>query len=109
MSGDDTKTEPGAPTGYKILRGSKVIAEVGCPMCPQRFCLCFSTAWTRAKKEALVGSGRITIESASGTVLAVTQRVPDEGSASFRGRVGPGRPPRAQADAVDDDGEERSE
>jgi hypothetical protein len=70
---NDSAINPPAPTGYRLFRGAELVDEYSCPCCPERFCHCFSTAWSRAKREARLRGGLYRIETFDGRTLATTK------------------------------------
>jgi hypothetical protein len=70
MSDEQPYREPPPPTGFRLRRGTTVLKEWSCPMCPSRGCMCMHFASEESKREAELRGGQLVIETLEGVKLA---------------------------------------
>ncbi len=70
MSEEQPYREPPPPTGFRLRRGTTVLKEWSCPMCPTHSCFCMGYAWEESNREARLRGGLLTLETLEGVKLA---------------------------------------
>lgn len=72
MSDEQPYREPPPPTGFRLRRGTTVLKEWSCPMCPEHACFCMHFATEESKREAELRGGHLVIETLAGVKLRET-------------------------------------
>lgn len=73
------------PKGY-VIRGKGLPPggrQWSCPLCVQRFCICFSAAWEASKRHSLLTGHSVVLETVDGVKLAETRPAGSGGGQTY--------------------------